>query len=531
MSPAASHALSHDLLEQHLKDFGLPFLRGIEKEGLRATPDFRISQTDHPHALGHPLTHPLITTDYSEALLELITGVHADRSALINELRDIHTFVLNNLGDETMWPGSMPCALDGDASIRIGDYGSSNIGQIKHVYRRGLGERYGRIMQSIAGMHFNFSLNDALWQSWAETLGERDLKSFKSRRYFGLIRNFRRQSWLLMYLFGASPVLDDSFVRGRPHKLEPLGDGQTWHLPYATSLRMGDLGYHNNAQASLPICFNQLGTFVATLKQAMQTPYPPYAEIGMKRNGEFIQLSTSILQIENEYYSSIRPKRTVGPNEHPSDALSERGVEYVEVRCLDLNPFYDIGTCEADLDFLDLFLTNCLTQPSPYIQDSECGEIEHNFSLTVNEGRRPSLELSRQGQTIPIQTWAQDIFAQLAPLASLLDSHTGDQRYQKAIQHQRDKFDTPVLTPSAHLLNLLQKEKLSWLEFAGELSLKHKLQLKRRAESDSFQQQNDRFREASTASFAAERTIRNMDTLSFEQFLSEYIKVKPLSHS
>lgn len=529
MSPVASHALTPELLEQHLKEFGLPFLRGIEKEGLRATPDFRISQTNHPQALGHPLTHPLITTDYSEALLELITGVHRQRSDLVNELRDIHTFVLNNLDNETMWPGSMPCALDGDKSIRIGEYGTSNIGKLKHVYRRGLGERYGRIMQSIAGMHFNFSLDDALWQRWSEALDESDLKSFKSKRYFGLIRNFRRQSWLLMYLFGASPVLDDSFVRGRKHGLQPLGDGKTWHLPYATSLRMSDLGYHNNAQASLPICFNQLGTFVATLKQALQTPYAPYAEIGMKRDGEFIQLNTSILQIENEYYSSIRPKRTVGPNEHPSDALSERGVEYVEVRCLDLNPFYDIGTCEADLDFLDLFLTNCLTQPSPYIQDNECGEIEHNFSLTVNEGRRPGLQLSRQGQKLPIQVWALDIFTQLQPLAALLDTQTTDQRYQKAIQHQKDKFDTPVLTPSAHLLNVLQEEKISWLEFAGELSKKHKLQLLRRAESTSFQQQNERFLHAARTSFEAEQAIRNSDTLDFEQFLLQYTQVKPVT--
>lgn len=529
MSPVASHALSPDLLEQHLKEFGLPFLRGIEKEGLRATPDFHISQSDHPHALGHPLTHPLITTDYSEALLELITGVHRQRSDLVNELRDIHTFVLNNLDDETMWPGSMPCALEGDQSIRIGEYGSSNIGQLKHVYRRGLGERYGRIMQSIAGMHFNFSLDDGLWQRWAESLGEADLKDFKSKRYFALIRNFRRQSWLLMYLFGASPVLDESFIRGRQHGLKPLDDGKTWHLPYATSLRMGDLGYHNNAQASLPICFNTLKSFIATLKEALQTPYAPYAEIGMKRGSEFIQLNTSILQIENEYYSSIRPKRTVGPKEHPSDALWERGVEYVEVRCLDLNPFYDIGTCDTDIDFLDLFLTHCLVEPSAYIEDSECYEIAHNFSLTVNEGRRPGLELFRQDRAILLNSWATEIFTQLQPLAVLLDTQTPDQRYQKALKHQQNKFDTPVLTPSAHLLNILQEEKLSWLDFAGELAQKHKAQLLRRAESEAFQSKRDLFQRAAQHSFDTEAAIRQRDDISFERFLAEYTTVKPFS--
>ncbi|MDK6792829.1 glutamate--cysteine ligase, partial [Escherichia coli] len=81
-----------------------------------------------------------------------------------------------------------------------------------------------------------------LREAEGSTENERD---YQSAAYIALIRNFRRYSWLLMYLFGASPALDKGFLRGRAHQLEEL-DGDTLYLPYATSLRMSDLGYQSN---------------------------------------------------------------------------------------------------------------------------------------------------------------------------------------------------------------------------------------------------------------------------------------------
>ena len=182
---------------------------------------------------------------------------------------------------------------------------------MKHVYRQGLAVRYGRMMQSIAGTHYNVSFPEGFWLQWQQAVGgsELSLQDFKSEQYFWLIRNFRRRSWLLMLLFGTSPALDQSFLANVRHNLSSF-NANTFYGEQASSLRMGDLGYHNNAQASLNICFNEVKTYTRTLERAIHTPWPPYEKLGINRDGEYIQLNTNVLQIENEYYSDLRPKRT-----------------------------------------------------------------------------------------------------------------------------------------------------------------------------------------------------------------------------
>jgi len=299
------------LVDDELANTLSGIVRGIEKEGLRVTPESRVAQTAHQATLGSTLTHPSITTDYSEALLEFITPVLNGVEETVEYLSDLHTFTSRKIEQERIWPASMPCKLDGDASIPIANYGSSNVGTLKHVYRQGLGVRYGRIMQSIAGIHYNFSLPDSFWQAYQVKLNQQDpqveqsLQDFKSAHYFSLIRNFRRYSWILHYLFGASPVLDKSFLDGRKqeeHGLDRLLDN-TYGLPYATSLRMSDLGYQNSAQEALHVSYGSLDDYVTTLAQAMKHKYDAYQEIGVKVDGEYRQLNTNVLQIENEYYS------------------------------------------------------------------------------------------------------------------------------------------------------------------------------------------------------------------------------------
>jgi glutamate--cysteine ligase len=202
--------------------------------------------------LGSALTHPQITTDYAEALLEFITPAEHDIGlALHRSTRS--TATPTKLDGELLWSQSMPCDLPPEEDIEIAWYGSSNIGMLKHVYRRGLALRYGKAMQCIAGIHYNYSLPrtavDAA-QAKASRKNAAALRDFQSERYIALIRNFRRYSWLLMYLFGASPALSRCFLRGREHNLDALSD-DTLYLPYATSLRMSDLGYQNDAQSGL----------------------------------------------------------------------------------------------------------------------------------------------------------------------------------------------------------------------------------------------------------------------------------------
>jgi glutamate--cysteine ligase len=359
LSDLLSHRLA--LLAEHSN---LPLLsqclHGIERECLRVDGQGKLALTPHPRALGSALTHPKITTDYSEALLEFITGTETDPERTLAELDAIHRYTYSKLGDEFLWSPSMPGHLPDESQIPIAEYGSSNIGRLKYVYRQGLALRYGKTMQCIAGIHYNFSLPEALWSVLQADEGDdRPQQDYQSWRYIALIRNFRRYSWLLMYLFGASPALDASFMRGRSHQLEQL-DEDTLYLPWATSLRMSDLGYQSNAQAGLTPCYDDLPSYTSSLHQAVSTPYPEYAALGIKdANGNWQQLNTNVLQIENEYYSNIRPKRVTASGERPLHALRARGIQYIEVRCLDINPFLPLGIDVTEARFLDAFLLFC----------------------------------------------------------------------------------------------------------------------------------------------------------------------------
>ncbi|WP_404367554.1 glutamate--cysteine ligase [Marinobacter sp.] len=496
------------------------FLKGVEKEGLRVDQDGFIAQTPHPEGLGSALTNPRITTDYSEALLELITPVCSNTEELLGSLADIHRFVQSHLGDELLWPASMPCRLDGDASIPIAEYGSSNIGRLKHVYRQGLAVRYGRMMQSIAGTHYNLSLPDTFWEFWQQAMGDdQKLRDFKSQQYFWLIRNFRRRSWLLMLLFGASPALDASFVKGVSHDLSPFGK-DSLQGEHATSLRMGDLGYHNNAQSSLDICFNQLDTYINTLDRAIHTPWPPYEAIGTKRNGQFIQINTNILQIENEYYSAVRPKRNTEREEKPIQALSARGVEYIEVRCLDLDPFSATGISETQVDFLDLFLLDCLLSESDVISDSECRTLDCNYKEVISRGREAGLTLGFDGHRATVLEEAGSLVEQLAPLAQLLDEWEGGSKYERALTAQKAKLDDPSLLPSARVLGAMAEAGQGHLEWSRGMARQHQETLR----SDLLSEQTRQvFEQMARQSVSEQQAMEDSDTLSFEDFLEHYL--------
>ncbi|HON31901.1 MAG TPA: glutamate--cysteine ligase, partial [Ottowia sp.] len=403
--------------------------RGIEKESLRAQPDGQLALTPHPTALGSPLTHPHITTDFSESQLELVTGAHASVEAMLAELTEIHQFVhheLAALGDEMLWVSSMPCGLPTDETIPLGRYGTSNVGRAKSVYRMGLSHRYGRRMQTISGIHYNWSL-----------------PGVDNDGYFALIRNFRRHAFLLLYLFGASPAVCSSFVAGRQHELQALGE-HAMHLPWATSLRMGRLGYQSDAQATLAVSYNGLESYAASLEEALTRPYPAYEAVGIQNpGGDYNQLGTTLLQIENEFYGTIRPKRVIGSGERPLHALRERGVEYVEVRLMDLNPFEPVGIDAPTARFLDVFLLHCLLTDSPPDTPREIAALKANQHLTAARGREPGLCLDRGGEAVRLVDWAARIVAELGPIAEAMDAVHGGSAYVDAVARARQRLAAP----------------------------------------------------------------------------------------
>ncbi|MDH0685830.1 glutamate--cysteine ligase [Achromobacter animicus] len=492
-------------------------LRGIEKEGLRVDEQGILARTPHPAGLGSALTNEHVTTDYSESLLELITGTHDNVDALLAELADTHRHVYTVLDHELIWNQSMPATLPPEPEIPIAWYGTSNTGMLKHVYRRGLAERYGKTMQCIAGVHYNFSLPEALW-SVLDTQPGSD-QDRRSRGYIGLIRNFTRYSWLLMYLFGSAPALASGFLQGQDHALDKLGD-HTLYLPYATSLRMSDLGYQNKAQSQLKLCYNDLDTFLGRLYGAVTQPWPDYQKIGTHRDGEWIQLNTNVLQIENEYYSSIRPKRATGRCERPITALAERGVQYVEVRCLDIDPYSPVGIDATTARFVDAFLLFCTASDSPFFPaNGYCQRSADNFSVVVKEGRKPGLTLDRDGQTIGLAQWGHELLDQIAPYAALYDSAMGGTAYADALAAQRAKLDQPDTTPSARLLAELKDSGLSFHDYSLALSRKH---------ADALRAQPlpadvaTAYQQAAQASAAEQLRLEQSDTEDFDTYVSRY---------
>ncbi len=444
--------------------------RGVEKEGLRVDQDGRLAMTPHPEKLGSPLTNPWLTTDFSESLFEFITPVFTSIDDTLDYLKNIHVFASNKLDGENIWASSMPCILPADERIPIAQYGTSNIARMKTIYRIGLGHRYGRAMQTVAGIHYNFSLPDEYWHTaFAEAKTSNrtthtDLQEYINERYLDLIRNFRRNYWILIYLFGAAPCFDKSFIHGRQHMMQTLGKDDL-HLPMATSLRMGDLGYQSAAQQSLFVCYNELDTYIKTLGDAIQVPYPDYEKIGVIKDGEYRQLSTGLLQIENEFYSPIRPKRVIHPGETPLHSLSKRGIEYVEVRCLDINPFNSVGIDAGTIRFLDTFLLYCLIKDSGQCDQEEFQQVAENQSRIVNTGRDPDLLIYCGKNEIPMRDCANHMLNNISRIAAQLDlAHDSDQ-YIETVEQQRLKVHDAALTPSARCLSIMADNNESHIEF------------------------------------------------------------------
>jgi len=496
--------------------------RGIEKESLRTRPDGMLATTPHPAPLGSALTHPHITTDFSESQLELITGVHSRTESCRDELTRIHQYVCRHIGDELLWGASMPCGLPSDEEIPLGRYGTSNVGRAKTVYRQGLSHRYGRRMQTISGIHYNFSVPEAAWpmlkQADASTADEQD---YRTAAYFSLIRNFRRHSWLLLYLFGASPAVCRTFVDGTDHGLQRLTDG-TFYLPYATSLRMGPLGYQSDAQASLAVSFNCLDSYAASLRRALDEPYPAYEKIGIHDGGGlYRQLATTLLQIENEFYGTIRPKRRIRSGERPLRALSERGVEYVEVRCLDLDPFEQIGIGAGTMRFLDVFLMHCLLSDSPRDTPDEIAGISYNQHRVALNGRDPGLRLRRGSEETGVAEWGQQLLGEFEPIAAALDAAHGATIHRDSLATAAAALADPSLTPSARMLReMSQRHADSFSGFALARSRDHRDALRALPFPDSERQRYERMAEESLAN---QRAIEAAETIPFETYRQHYL--------
>ncbi|WP_083690012.1 glutamate--cysteine ligase [Colwellia sp. UCD-KL20] len=497
------------------------FGRGIEREALRVLAEGKLSEKPHAYNLGSALTNPYITTDYSETLLEFITPVNKSPEDVIAQLQDIQKFTLSRIDGELLWPMSMPCFVDDANKIPLAQYGSSNIGKMKTVYRQGLKNRYGSMMQVISGIHFNFSFPDSFWSVLQTTLKDKQPRDeFVSERYFSLLRNYKRFCWLIPYLYGSSPSICSSFLQNKPQALPFKKSPKGYlYLEHATSLRMSDLGYTNNEQSSLSICYNHVDTYVEAVKKAINLSSDKFAQIGVKVDGKYQQLNANVLQIENELYAPVRPKRVAKAGEKPSEALSSRGVEYIEVRALDVNPFVDTGVSLEQVYFLDVFLMYCALTEHDYLDGEKQKIYENNMDEVVLRGRDPELRLCDNGEHKSVKQWGNSIFDEMLPIAKLLDKANGTTKYQQVLSDELDKINNPELTPSAKVIDLLVNQNKSLTQVALSMAQTYRDGLL--AQDYNMLNEQD-FIDSVNKSHKDQQVIEAADIVNFDQFLVDY---------
>ena len=495
-------------------------LKGVEKESLRVGSDGHLSDRPHPIDLGSALTNQFITTDFSEALLEFVTPAYANTWEALRVLCEIHQFTYERIADELLWTASMPCLIGDETDIPLAQYGNSNVARMKTIYRNGLGYRYGRKMQTIAGIHYNYSLPKHFWPVYQDLeKSSQDADDFRSTAYLGLVRNFRRLGWLVLYLFGASPALCKSFF-GADTAIMPSFDEHTFYQPFGTSLRMSDLGYSNEAQAQINISLNNIDDYISDLSCAICTPNPAFEEIGIEVDGERRQLNVNQLQIENEYYSPIRPKRVAMSGERPTAALRRGGIEYVEVRSLDLNIFDPVGINQNAMRFMEAFLIYCLLQESPEFDDARWQENADNFSGTATQGRDPEFRLVDCGTQRTLVDWGSEIMRDVKTIAGIIDRGEGSNDYANAVDAQSALLVNPDATPSARILDDLRQNKTAFYHFAMASAEGHKEYFAEiePLDGDRLQVYEDEARE----SIKRQQDIEKSDEISFEEYLANY---------
>lgn len=500
--------------------------RGIEKESLRVNKNGFIAETPHPKELGASLTHPLITTDYSEALLEFITPPTDNISLMFQTLKEIHQYVdyilkMENQG-EYLWTSSMPCRLPEENKIPIAEFGRSNLGQLKNIYRKGLGLRYGRRMQTIAGIHYNFSLPDNFWQAYQQLKNSNQLfRDFVSDQYLSMIRNGLRYSWLIIFLFGAAPALCASFLKIKRSDLE-LIDDNTLVGQHATSLRLSDLGYHNKTQSVNDISYNSLAEYLKTIKQAINTVEPEFEKWGVQNNNEMQQLSACRLQSEDEHYTLLRPKRITGHDERMITMMAHQGIEYIEFRIFDINPFLPLGIDTEVVYLADIFLMYCLLKESPFITKEEEEIIHENQKQVANYGRKPGLLIKRTtGFEVSLLEYATELLTEFKPVAKILDAAYNTQHYSDSLNRASQKMKNFHTLPSAQIIAEMQTKHESYFDFAKRWSLFHQKEL---SSEPIDKKVLEKFLKTRDDSYTEQKILEESDRLSFSEYLSNFLK-------
>jgi glutamate--cysteine ligase len=447
---------------------------GIEKESQRVRASGELALTRHPSAFGDKLENPHVTTDFSESQIELATSPFGSVEEAYEHLIKLQLQVEKELGEELLWPLSMPPRLPAEEDILIARFGDSPEGKEREIYRSGLALRYGKKMQMICGIHYNFSFGTEMLDYLYSLFGNgKEKRTFTDELYFALTRNFLRYRWLLIYLFGASPTIDSTYYSVICRELKLIENCYPeFCIPnfnyeqYATSLRVSRFGYSSSVQGKNGLYFNSLEEYIKEIRKLLSTKSRKFMKLGTYKNGKQIQLNDNMLQKENEFYSSIRLKQNTEIGETQLDALEKRGVQYTEIRILDLNPFEKAAISLNQLYFLQVFMLFCLFEKSEYIRERELREMNRNHHLVSLLGRKQKLVLYKYDKgPEALKDWAEEIFKKLKSIAFIMDMADQDNKYQDCVDQEYKKVLDPSLLPSALIRKEMEERRESYMDF------------------------------------------------------------------
>ncbi|WP_343183925.1 glutamate--cysteine ligase [Buchnera aphidicola (Ceratovacuna keduensis)] len=432
--------------------------RGIERESIRIDENGNFSKKLHPKKLGSSLTHKWITTDFSENLIEFVSPKTKNINELKKFLKDIYIYTIKNLNKEMLWPLSIPPYYPkNEKIIKIAKYGNSIIGKKKELYRIGLKNRYGTYKNIISGIHYNFSFSSKFWKKYINK--KKINKNMISKGYMHIIRNYYRFGYFISYVFGASPYISKKIKTKNKIKINKYYLKEKEDIlfsKWSTSLRNSKFGNYNNIKKKINIKFNSLSEYIKKVKKALNTKDKDFKKIKNKKQ----QINDNIIQLENELYIQIRPKQNTKKNETQLNALEKRGIKYIEIRSLDINPFSNIGIKKYQIFFLDLFLIWCISKKSPYIKKCEMKKINKNWENICIKGKKPGQKIYINNKKKTFIKISLKILKKIKKIAKILDSNTNSKEYEKACNKVKKILKNKKLTYSSKILNNIKKSNI-----------------------------------------------------------------------
>ncbi|WP_281615295.1 bifunctional glutamate--cysteine ligase GshA/glutathione synthetase GshB [Flammeovirga sp. SubArs3] len=412
------------IIDQHLSSRLFEGNFGFEKENIRVDKSGHIALTPHPEKLGDKLTHPYITTDFSESQIEMITPIRPSVKEALGFLETIHDIVTLNLdNDELLWPQSTPPLLPEDeAKINIAHFGEKGIENEK--YREHLANTYGKKKQLLSGIHFNFSFPEKALEHYYKT-SEKNISydKFKEEIYLRITRNFLKDRWFLIALLGNSPVLHNTYNKSCIDEL-PKATSDAHHFCDATSMRSSMCGYKNNIDLILD--YSSIENYKKSIKS---------------------WIDKGVISSEKENYSTLRLKEINGKLSH------------IEVRLLDLDPLVKCGINPLNAEIIHIFLIYCLLKDEEGISDEEQTEAHFNQEIAAEQGMSMTADLKIDGKKVNLQ---REIMLKYRAIEKTVEDIL-PQKYMASLEHLRNLSDHLKHRPAYRVLEGIKET--TFLEF------------------------------------------------------------------